>query len=167
MIEYINAFEELENKKISMMGRASNLFWIGFGKMKDMNNKEGKKVVKSEYALHIQSSWKFVDEKEKKILVASNDIYQPREENNWADNFNWEKKENNLFDEKIGRLNLESLEVKNIEITSYSDLTISFSNFVRLLVFSDSSTNEEIWRFFKPGQDTTHYIGTGKGIIKG
>ncbi|MFL0475401.1 hypothetical protein ACH0CI_25775 [Priestia sp. 179-F W1.4 NHS] len=56
-------------------GRASNLFWLGFGEMISVTRR-GKTEELAEYALNIQCSWRIT--KDNKILVGSRDFYSSR-----------------------------------------------------------------------------------------
>ncbi|MCM3728808.1 hypothetical protein M3226_24505 [Neobacillus cucumis] len=74
--------------KLRNAGRASSLFWLGFGEMISVSRK-GETEETAEYALHIQCSWRII--KENKILVASRDFYSPRSGwNEDNEDFDWD-----------------------------------------------------------------------------
>ncbi|MFB2348654.1 MULTISPECIES: hypothetical protein [Priestia] len=91
--------DKLVGLNVRCAGRASNLFWLGFGE-KILVTRRGKTEEVAEYALHIQCSWRIV--KGNKIVVASRDFYSPRtgldDENEY---FEWDVQGNNRFDEPI------------------------------------------------------------------
>jgi hypothetical protein len=49
--------EKLIDLKLQHAGRASNLFWLGFGEMILVKRRKGTELL-PEYSLHIQSSWR-------------------------------------------------------------------------------------------------------------
>jgi hypothetical protein len=69
--EIKSALSSLLYLKLQYAGRASNLFWLGFGELISVTRKEETKTV-AEYALNIQCSWRI--SKGEKILVASRDF---------------------------------------------------------------------------------------------
>lgn len=90
MYESCNSSEigKLVGLKLRNAGRASSLFWLGFGEMISVSRK-GETEETAEYALHIQCSWRII--KENKILVASRDFYSPRSGwNEDNEDFDWD-----------------------------------------------------------------------------
>lgn len=72
-----NYLKILLNQPLLAIGRASNMLWVGFGKEIECTNFRGQKVKKSSIALHVQSSWRIIDTKQKEIIVAQSDFYFP------------------------------------------------------------------------------------------
>ena len=105
-----------------------------------------------EYVFRIQSAFRLV--RDKTVLLANLDIFQPsneleNSENFSWDNFNWDVKGNNLFDTNAPDVlqSLSETTVEDIELTSFGDITITFSNDTFLQTFSNAS-NDEQWRLF-------------------
>ncbi|MCJ7983157.1 hypothetical protein MUB16_01985 [Priestia sp. OVL9] len=117
-------------------GRASNLFWLGFGELISVTRR-GKTEELAEYALDIQCSWRII--KDNKILVGSRDFYSPRtgwnEEN---DDFDWDVQGNNRFDERIESFienTKEHVAVERVEPDEVGGLKIFLSQGYLLEVF--------------------------------
>ncbi|MCM3796474.1 hypothetical protein [Priestia megaterium] len=149
-------------------GRASNLFWLGFGEMISVTRR-GKTEELAEYALNIQCSWRIT--KDNKILVGSRDFYSPRtgwnEEN---DDFDWDVQGNNRFDERIEFFienAKEHVTVERVEPDEVGGLKIFLSQDYLLEVFPDTSEDDEyseFWRFFNRRENSPHFVVTGNGI---
>lgn len=149
-------------------GRASNLFWLGFGELISVTRR-GKTEELAEYALDIQCSWRII--KDNKILVGSRDFYSPRtgwnEEN---DDFDWDVQGNNRFDERIESFienTKEHVAVERVEPDEVGGLKIFLSQGYLLEVFPDTSEDDEyseFWRFFNRRENSPHFIVTGNGI---
>ena len=149
-------------------GRASNLFWLGFGEMISVTRR-GKTEELAEYALDIQCSWRIT--KDNKILVGSRDFYSPRtgwnEEN---DDFDWDVQGNNRFDERIESFienAKEHVTVERVEPDEVGGLKIFLSQGYLLEVFPDTSEDDEyseFWRFFNRRENSPHFVVTGNGI---
>ncbi|KLV28711.1 hypothetical protein [Priestia megaterium] len=149
-------------------GRASNLFWLGFGEMISVTRR-GKNEELAEYALDIQCSWRIT--KDNKILVGSRDFYSPRtgwnEEN---DDFDWDVQGNNRFDERIESFienAKEHVTVERVEPDEVGGLKIFLSQGYLLEVFPDTSEDDEyseFWRFFNRRENSPHFVVTGNGI---
>lgn len=166
--EIYGFLDQICGEKITNIGRASNMLWIGIGDTIKIFDKEGKMIEKSMIALHIQCSWKLVNSPKKEILVASSDFYFPKstidEEDFKLDNFEWDIQGNNLFDEKV-KAWLEtrnSIDIKGYNINEYGDMQIIFSNDERLKIFIDSSDDTEAWRLFRLDSGK-HLVFTGQG----
>jgi len=149
-------------------GRASNLFWLGFGELISVTRR-GKTEELAEYALDIQCSWRIT--KDNKILVGSRDFYSPRtgwnEEN---DDFDWDVQGNNRFDERIESFienTKEHVAVERVEPDEVGGLKIFLSQGYLLEVFPDTSEDDEyseFWRFFNRRENSPHFVVTGNGI---
>ncbi|MBK0009912.1 hypothetical protein IAE23_25930 [Bacillus sp. S35] len=149
-------------------GRASNLFWLGFGELISVTRR-GKTEELAEYALDIQCSWRIT--KDNKILVGSRDFYSPRtgwnEEN---DDFDWDVQGNNRFDERIESFienTKEHVAVERVEPDEVGGLKIFLSQGYLLEVFPDTSEDDEyseFWRFFNRRKNSPHFVVTGNGI---
>lgn len=149
-------------------GRASNLFWLGFGELISVTRR-GKTEELAEYALDIQCSWRII--KDNKILVGSRDFYSPRtgwnEEN---DDFDWDVQGNNRFDERIESFienTKEHVAVERVEPDEVGGLKIFLSQGYLLEVFPDTSEDDEyseFWRFFNQRENSPHFVVTGNGI---
>lgn len=149
-------------------GRASNLFWLGFGEMISVTRR-GKTEELAEYALDIQCSWRIT--KDNKILVGSRDFYSPRtgldDENEY---FEWDVQGNNRFDERIEffveGINEHTI-VERVDSDEVGGLKIFLSQGYLVEGFPDTSEDDEyseFWRLFNRKEDSPHFVVTGKGI---
>jgi hypothetical protein len=158
--------EKIVGLKLQCAGRASNLFWLGFGDIVEIIRR-GKTEKTAEYALHIECSWRIT--LDNKIFVASRDFYSPNsqwdEEN---EDFDWDILGNNRFDERIKTfLKVKGLLVKQIESDELGGLVMTLSEGYKLEVFPDSSEDDEQsehWRFFNRKDNSPHFVVTGLGI---
>ncbi|MDO5539042.1 MAG: hypothetical protein Q4F83_03055 [Eubacteriales bacterium] len=144
--------EDLQGKKIGSIGRWSNMCWITFGREVEILNYKGEKCKDREYSLHIQCPWRIRDEKGE-ILLGLNDMYEPATTIEWSEEFDWDQQGNNLFDEKCSTIFVGEVHVEQVELSPMNDLTILFSNRLRLECFVTISAREEGWRVFKRGED--------------
>lgn len=168
--EIKTALSKLLYLKLQYAGRASNLFWLGFGELISVTRKGETKTV-AEYALNIQCSWRI--SKGEKILVASRDFYSPF--SGWEEDngdFDWDVQGNNRFDERIKPF-LESVQgniiVESIESDDVGGLKVFLSEGFVLEVFPDSSEDDEyseFWRFFNRKDGSPHFVVAGNGIDK-
>lgn len=168
--EITSEIEKLVGLKMQHAGRASNLFWLGFGDIVEVNRR-GKIEETAEYVLHIQCSWRIT--MDNKIIVASRDFYSPNSK--WDDendgDFEWGEQGNNRFDERIEIFikNNKQLKVKQIDADNIGGLILTFSNGYLLQIFPDASGDDdysEHWGFFSGKENGPHFVVTGKGIEK-
>ena len=165
----VSELGKLVGLKLQDVGRASNLFWLGFGDIIQIIRR-GKTQETAEYALHIQCSWRIT--LNDKIVVASRDFYSPSSE--WGgdiEDFDWDMQGKNRFDERIKAFveDKEQLQVKNIESDCIGGLKVFFSDGYTLEAFPDSSKDDdqgEHWRFFNRKDNSPHFVVSGVGIEK-
>ena len=146
MIRMSNYIIKLKNKGSTSIGRASDMVWIGFGNTIKIRDFRGIEVKKEEYALHIQCPWRII--KDNKIILANYDIYVPKN-CNCVENFDWDVKGKNLFDEKIIKLKEKIINsvVRDVTYYEYGDVNIFMENDYQINVFVNGSNKEEYWRF--------------------
>ncbi|HWL22436.1 hypothetical protein H7K20_18910 [Priestia aryabhattai] len=160
--------DKLVGLNLRYIGRASNLFWLGFGE-KILVTRRGKMEEVAEYALHIQCSWRIA--KANKIVVGSRDFYYPRTGlDNENEHFEWDVQGNNRFDERIKSI-IEDINehtiVERFESDEVGGLKIFLSQGYLLEVFPDTSEDDEyseFWRLFNRKEDSPHFVVTGNGI---
>lgn len=159
--------DKLVGLNLRYAGRASNLFWLGFGEKILVTRREKKEEV-AEYALHIQCSWRIA--KGYKIVVGSRDFYSPRTGlENENEHFEWDIQGNNRFDERIESFIKDINEytiVERVESDEVGGLKIFLSQGYLLEVFPDTSEDDEyseFWRLFNRKEDSPHFVVTGNG----
>ncbi|MFX0549460.1 hypothetical protein ACOAKC_08985 [Hathewaya histolytica] len=147
-------------------GRTCDIIWFGFGKsikVKDIRRGGYKEV--AEYALHIQCPWRITNIS--KIIVGSYDKYIPNSKIEYSDEFDWDIQGANLCDEQLKtlfELHTSNLIVKSVELGNCGELKILFSDNYALQIMPDTSTDDEVWRFFQKGEEKEHLVMTGVGI---
>jgi hypothetical protein len=160
---------KINGLKLQYTGRASDLFWLGFGEIVQIIRR-GRTEETAEYTLHIQCSWRIT--LYNKIVVASRDIYAPNPEwDDLNDVFDWDIQGNNKFDERIKSFSKYSgqLMVERIEADDVGGIEVFLSNGYKLEAFPDSSGDDdgddsEHWRFFNRKENSPHFVVSGKGI---
>ncbi|AUO13532.1 hypothetical protein [Priestia megaterium] len=160
--------DKLVGLNLRYAGRASNLFWLGFGE-KILVTRRGKKEEVAEYALHIQCSWRIA--KGYKIVVGSLDFYSPRTGlENENEHFEWGIQGNNRFDERIESFIKDINEhtiLERVDSDEVGGLKIFLSQGYLLEVFPDTSEDDEyseFWRLFNRKEDSPHFVVTGNGV---
>jgi hypothetical protein len=133
-------------------GRAADLEWFQFGKPKTITDFKGENKTVGEYALHVQCAWRIHDATG--IIVASRDRYEPADEVEDSENFEWDRPGANLCDWKmmqfLARTTGVGQIVTQVEADDLGGLCILLSADVAIEVFPDSSAADEYsedWRF--------------------
>lgn len=163
---FCDYFDRIIGQPIDYIGRVIDLLNIGIGDSLEVLDRKGRKVKKSTYSLHIQSTWRIVNSKRKEIVLVSSDFYSPRMGIEDDENFNWDVIGNNLFDEKVENylITQKPIYIQSYKINIWGDLLLIFSNGDRLEVFVDVSDNSECWRIFKSESEESHLVLTGQGL---
>jgi hypothetical protein len=153
-------------------GRAGNLLTFQFGPRQMRTNRQGKSYEVGIYALHVQCAWHLAEPQ--RLLAASGDLYYKSDNvNEEMRNYDGEvyalpKAEISRLDERLFHFFQQHektpLLVQAIRADDLGGLTIELSDHHRLVVFPDTSQDEECWRFFQPGVDLPHFVVTGQGI---
>ncbi|MCT8335836.1 hypothetical protein NUH30_19270 [Leptospira sp. 85282-16] len=154
----------LINEELIEFGRAADLVWFSFGKEILIKNSKGSRK-KNKYSIHIQCPWRLSIKD--KVKVASYDIYLPIDSN--IQNFNWEEFGSNIFDNisiKFLQNQKRNYLVKKIVADKFGGLKIIFNKNLTLEIFTNSSQNEEFWRFIKFGNKSKHFVIGSFGVVE-
>ncbi|AUG56732.1 hypothetical protein [Acetivibrio saccincola] len=147
MINYTEVKDIIKRKLIGIhmtnIGRAADMLWIQYGNFITAKNYKGEEVRKSEYAIHVQGPWSFMQNEN--ILLSSNDILE-------LGNKKGEKqlKEDNvLFDDKCEKFIKKVLPVtvRDVDISEDGSLNILLSKNLRFQAITDKNKKNEYWRF--------------------
>lgn len=157
----------IEGKKLNCIGRCSDLVWLQFGDITSRwSDREKSNINVSEYSLHIQCPWRIVYKSQ--IILGSRDIYLPNSMHKEDDLFQWDVQGNNMFDELkdlFSSKNDAKFLVKSFQVQDNGSIKITFYNEYVFEVMPDtSSSEEEMWRFFKPFSDDNHYVMYGNKL---
>ena len=164
--------EELIGKRLTTIGRACNVCWLGFGSERFVIDHRGIERTVSEYALHIQAAFRLWHPEIPQFRIAYNDIYEPCGGGEPHDDFHWDVQGGNFYDEKVKILRqhsvlMDGMIVAAINMNALYDLKITFENGFLLETFCDCFSKEvELWRLFNPYTDKPHLVVTGTGIEK-
>lgn len=149
-------------------GRACDLIWFVFGGMvKREDERRGSFQEAAEYSLHVQCAWRLTDPE--RIITGSADKFIPNSESNYDDNFDWDVQGANRCDEQLKKLFTHfgnELMVKDVTADRFGGLGIYLTENLFLEIFPDNSTDDEVWRFFKRGEDVPHLVVTGRGACR-
>jgi hypothetical protein len=122
------------------------------------------------YALHIQCSWRIVSQQE--VLVGWHDKFYPKGANPFDEppDFDWDRVGVNRCDQRVEELldlfTANPLTVESVASDIFGDIQIIFTNRYRLQTFHDDTLGyeRELWRVFRPGDDSSHFVVTSGGI---
>ena len=175
----------LANRPLRRIGRGGASIFISFGELVETDcfyrdeygktaiDENGKPLLKKrmvgKYKLHIESFSRFICGDS--VVIGKSDIFEQTEaiegspDFNW-DDFDWDVKGNNRFDELTSRHFGEDdhdFIVNKIMVNKLGDIKIYFANSFVLEVINDVSSDREAWRFFEANSDY-HLVVTGNGI---
>jgi hypothetical protein len=159
--------QQLVGLQLTATTRAANMECLKFGHQLE-TNKAGKEIPVGEFALHLQCPWRLTSDA--KILIGSNDLYEPVDENaEYDDSFNWDTPNGNMRDVKLkGLIDTQDLTVTSVRADNFGGFNLFFSNTIRLAVFPASSKTDEYsehWRLLSnKASDKTHFIVKGFGV---
>ena len=141
--------------KCKMIGRSWTLVWFHFlidGKV---------------FSLNVQSALRFT--KNGNILCSNLDMYKPKKMylNDPAfdyKTFNWDVQGENYLDEwgRTEGRQLKDAIVKQISISDFGDLHITFDNDIKLEIYNNSLS--ECWRFFERTSEEHHTVVLGNAL---
>lgn len=163
-MEWISYIEQLKNQKLNYINRTVDMLCLGFGENYIQKDREGREYNVCEFRFHIQCTWRMINCVNGKIAFAKEDIFEPKQKN-LEENFEWDKKGNNLFDKKSEQWfqNWKEIYLEKILINERNDCKVYFSNGYILEIFIDSSSDVECWRFIEscPNRNKKHFVITG------
>ncbi|WP_112264828.1 hypothetical protein [Lentzea terrae] len=141
------SLHELVGERWRAFGRAADLLWLGFGASRDVIDHSGESRQVSDYAVHVQCPWRVLDGDQ--LVTGSSDIYS-------------DVQGVNRFDARAARLTAyladKPVVVTSTQVTAWGDLTISFSDGLRIEALRTGSVRHEEWRFFRPYLEHDHVV---------
>jgi hypothetical protein len=145
--------------------RAADLQVFKLGDRTPAKNHKGEQCEVGEYALHLQCVWRIRGPQG--IVVGSGDLYYPKGDSvEIPEDFDWEKR--NRRDERLTALLAtdakKPLLVERVSADEAGGFVLDMSRGFRLEAFPADSLPDEYWRLFKPGDLSTHFVVTGRGI---
>ena len=149
------SIENLKNKKISGVGRNCDLVWIAVGNIKEAVDWNNKKRLKSEYYIHIQTSFRLV--KNNRIVISDRSIYQPIVGEDWS------QPNNSTFDSWCKKSELVGRVIKKITVNQIGDVIIDVDNYTLEIVNLVTDKEGEVWRILSADCNEQHYVCLSKG----
>lgn len=158
-----NEIKLIEGKQLQRIGRAVDIIWLAIGE-KIERMIAGKMRSRGTYAVHISCAFR-VSNVNHGILFTGDDKYCPKPGLPDDENFHWDNPGDNLSDYKaqLWFSSNNPIYIRSAEISRFGDLKIIFNNGDLLEAFV-SYSEEESWRFFEPGMDTSHLVISGNKI---
>lgn len=157
----------LIGQPIGDCSRVSNMIVFEFGPRRQTRNRNGEFVEVSDFSLHIQARWRFVDAR--CILFGRDDIHYPADESTSLEDFDWDQGESALdvarrkwFEEHRP----SPPEVREVQGDAYGGFRITLDGGYVLECFPcDSRRGEycEHWRLLGHRSDGSHFVVTGNG----
>lgn len=158
--------EVLLGTSIKRIRRASDMAILDFGPNVTTTNYKGNQVATSQYALHIQTSFRITNSR--KIVLGSSDIYYPKFTEKRVEDFQWDTYGTNLYDERAELLNddfkANIVSVQALSASIFGDLQITLSNELVINIFVQTASGREEWRFFETHNNKRHFVITGQGL---
>lgn len=116
--------------------------------------------------MHVQSTWRIVDNEKQEIILASSDFYSPYDETKSYEDFDWDVIGNNLFDRKapLWLQKVMPVSIEEYKINRWGDLLLILSNGERIEIYVDASDDTECWRMFDGNCEKEHLVMTGSGL---
>ena len=140
----------LLGKKFNCVSRAIDMLCLFLGEDYSFADTRGQQIDVAEFSLHFQTQWRF--RKDKNILLASRDVYEPFCENvpeDWQFDLLGRSDElSSVFDVQAKALidKMQGAFVTDVHLSDVNDLTIIFSNGVIFEQFMPASQKDEEWR---------------------
>ncbi len=154
----------LDDLRVRQIGRAADLLWMHFGDWREVPSQRGGTRQVGEWALHVQTSWRFT--RRDRILLGVLDLYAYAED---GSDFDWDRDGESRFDRLATSLNQsfrdDDIRVRHLacdevgSITLHLDTDLHFSVFPH---FSSDYPDREYWRFFQPSTEGAHHIVSTK-----
>ncbi len=155
------ALAALAGLRIREIGRAADLLWVQFGEWRTVPCRKGGTRQVGQWALHVQTSWRFTQGES--IVLGVHDLYAYDDEE--ATSFDWEKCGESRFDRIASGLNArfgdEEMVVESVACDAVGSLTLRLGGGLEFAVFPNSSSDypeREFWRLFAPATDGPHYV---------
>lgn len=131
---------QLTGKRISELGHAANMLWIGLGTEVYYFDHHKRQRMVYEYMLHISSPWRITQNQT--ILLAFHDICTSTNPNGIANPTYYDTQKDKI----VSQLKSDPGYVKDISIDAFGGFEIEFSNSLKLEVFISSAELAEHWR---------------------
>ena len=164
----------LKGMPLRTICRNYDSLFMSFGEMletedfldRDVDDEARGRIMVGEYAVWIEAAFRFLRDGE--IFATRTDFFAPSSRIARDDvHFDYTVEGSNLWDETVAdRFAVPSeLVVKSVKINELGDLTMNFTNGMRLEVFVYVSTDDECWRFLRSADDQDDdLVVTGQGL---
>jgi hypothetical protein len=145
--------------------RAADMQMFQLGNLISVKSLRGEPREVGEYALHLQCAWRICGREG--IVVGSGDLYRPNgDSEDIPAEFDWQKE--NRRDQRLTDLLTTGaaipLRVERVSADEVGGFILDMNRGFRLQAFPAYSSRNECWRRFRPGDLSTHFVVTGRGI---
>lgn len=158
-MNYQAIVNELVGLSVHPMGAAADMLWIHFGPLKVTPDRYGKMKEVGQWALHLQCSWRFVQNN--KVILASSDFYY---DGMSGESLDLDSDQQSMFQRNVEKLNTwiksTKVTVSSIKCSEAGAFDLLFDNGLKFTVIPTQSDEitEEAWRLFKPTSDESHIV---------
>jgi len=151
LAELVNrVLEPLLGEPFMALGRAADMMWMGFGDVISAPTRRAPDRTAPRHAIHVSCPLRL--DSSAAVLVASSDIYRPRQGQDESTPFAWDKPGANLFDAAVAAFWSEhepgSTVLERVDADVFGGLHLGLSGGHAINVFPDRSGAEEHWRYF-------------------
>ncbi len=160
MPSHQEALSVLSGLRVREIGRAADMLWMHFGDWREVPSRRGGTRQVGEWALHVQTSWRF--SRRDRILLGVLDLYAYAED---GSEFDWDRDGESRFDRIAASLNQlfrdEDIRVKELACDEVGSITLHLDSDLYFAVFPNFSSDypdREYWRLFQPATDHPDHV---------
>lgn len=149
--ELVNrVLEPLLGEPFMTLGRAADMIWIGFGDVISAPTSRAPNRTAPRHAIHVGCPLRL--DSSVAVLVASSDIYRPRQGRDESTPFEWDKPGANRFDVSVAAFWSEhepgSAVLERVDADAFGGLELGLSSGHAIRIFPSRSGADEHWRYF-------------------
>lgn len=168
MPDHEEVLSVLKGLRLQKIGRAADMLWMQFGELREVPSRRGGTREIGDWALHIQTSWRFT--RRDRIILGVLDFYAYPDAD--ASAYDWDRGGESRFDRIASPLNqslrAEEIRVRHLACDDVGSITLHLDTDLHFAVFPNFSSDypdREYWRFFQPIKDRhdhPHYVVSTK-----
>ncbi len=150
----------LDGLRLREIGRGADMLWMHFGDLREVPSRRGGTREVGEWALHIQTSWRFT--RRDRIIVGVLDFYAYADD---GSDYDWDRGGESRFDRIASSLNQslreDDIRVREVTCDEVGSITLHLDADLHFAVFPNFSSDypdREYWRFFRPATDDPHHV---------
>ena len=155
--EVISVLSGLRLRKIH---RWADILVVNFGELREVPSRRGRTSEVGDWALHIQTSWRFT--RANRILLGVLDFYAYAED---GSDYDWDRAGESRFDRIAEGLNRSwrdaDIRVRHVACDEVGSITLHLDTELHFAVFPNFSSDypdREYWRLLQPATDHPQHI---------